>query len=193
MEPGEGREEFDRGLPSAPVGVEHEHGYEPGPDPQPTSLIDQIAVAQHDPPVGVILIGWERPPGSATSLASGYPAQVEKSAVYVVTGCAGRSDRVLASADDEVAVIRSAMSGPATAEALAARMARQLEVELDRLAIEAGEPSARWAIGLVVGRDDDGPTDLVRYAERALGDAWLLGGRRVVAFDDGDRGGNPVR
>jgi len=161
--------------------------------PQPTSLIDQIAVAQNDPPVGVILIGWERPPSSATTLESGYPVQVEKSVVYVVTGCAGRSDRVLASADDEVAVIRSAMSGPATAEALAARMAKQLEVELDRLAIEADEPSARWAIGVVVGRDDDSATDLVRYAERALGDAWLLGGRRVVAFEDSDRRSNPPR
>lgn len=150
-------------------------------------------MAQNDPPVGVILVGWERPPGSGTSLEFGYPAHVEKSVVHVVTGCAGRSDRVLASADDEVAVIRSAMSGPATAEALAARMARQLEVELDRLAIAAGEASARWAIGVVVGRDDDGPTDLVRYAERSLGDAWLLGGRRVVAFEDSERASNPPR
>lgn len=170
-------------VPAAPSDI--------GASSHPASLIDQIAAAQNDPPVGMILIGWERPETSGSALESGYPAQVEKSVVYVVTGCAGRSDRILASADDQVAVIRSAMSGPATAEALASRMATQLGVELDRLAIEAGETSARWAMGVVVGRADDGPTDLVRYAERALGDAWLLGGRTVIAFDDRGRATRP--
>ena len=165
-------------------------------------LIERIAVAQGDPPVGLIVVGWERArhrPGAPAPMGP-VPVgpgpddpipdddrQVERTVVFAVTSCAARDDHIVASAEAEVAVVRSALGGPAAAEALAHRMATRLDVELDRLAIATGQATARWAIGVAVGRCEDRPADLLRYAETALDDAWVLGGRRIVAFDDGDR------
>ncbi|MEL6983187.1 MAG: hypothetical protein AAFO29_12250, partial [Actinomycetota bacterium] len=97
-------------------------------------------------------------------------------------------DRILASDQNQVAVVCSALRGPASAEALADRIARHLAIELDRLSIATDEPMVRWAIGVVVGRTSDEPADLLRHAETALGDAWLLGGGQAVSFDEGKRG-----
>ena len=160
--------------------------------PDQGGLIDQIGQAQDDPPVGLVIVGWERldPPGGPVAAPSEEPTYdqlVERSVGFVVAACAGRSDRLLAAAETEVAIVRSPLSGPATAESLAHHVAKRLDVELDRLAISADRPAARWAIGVAVGRRDDRAVDLLRYAEAALDDAWLLGGRRLVAFDDGDR------
>jgi hypothetical protein len=165
-------------------------------EPGRETLIDRIGVAQDDPPIGIILVGWDRPDqadvdhGSiptAAELESTYEHQVERSVIFAVTGCAGRADHILASTDAEVAVVRSALSGPASAEALAERIGRRLDAELDRLSISTGEPAVRWAIGVAVSRPDDAPDDLLRHAETALDDAWLLGGRHLVAFDRGNR------
>lgn len=165
-----------------------------GPRPARTDqagVTGLIAAAQHDPPVGVIIVGWDRPepePAQATTDEPTYEHQIEQSVLFAVAATAGPSAEILASAEAEVAVVQSALRGPATAEALAHRLARRLDVELDRLATTADRPVARWAIGMAVGHPTDRAAELLRYAESALNDAWLLGGRRLVAFDDGNRG-----
>lgn len=112
---------------------------------------------------------------------------VEKTVVFSVAACAELSDAILAASTSEVAVIRAPLGGPAAAEGLAHRLAQRLDSELARLALDAGQPQIGWAIGVVAARRDDTGDDLLRYAQSALDDAWLLGGRRLVAFDDGDR------
>ena len=96
----------------------------------------------------------------------------------------GPDDLVLPTGPDRLTVVRAGLTAPAEAEGLALRIQAGLAAPM--LAGE-GRVHCRAAIGVAVSRAGDSAADLLRYAEHALGDASLLGGDRVVAFDDRDR------
>ncbi len=146
-------------------------------------LIDQIERARSTPPVGLLLVGWDPP----TDGVGSNDHLIERSIVFAVAACTESTDTVVAASTCEVAIVRAPLRAPAAAESLAHRLAQRLDTELERLAVEARQPRTAWAIGVAVARPEDRGSDLVRHGHSALDDAWLLGGRRLVAFDDGDR------
>lgn len=148
-------------------------------------LLDRLETAQASRPLGLLLVGWEFPAGTATDVD--YSRQIERSVAFGLAACVGRDDVVVAASATTLAVVVAPLTRPAATEGLAHRVAQRLDIELDRLATEYRRPPSRWAIGLVVDRPGDEPVDLVKYAGRALDDAWLLGARQIVAFDDGRR------
>jgi GGDEF domain-containing protein len=145
--------------------------------------VARLAAAGADPPVGLVLVGWEPPDEEATE----YRHQTERSVAFVVAATTDADDTVTAASTDRVAIIKAPLRAPAAAEGLAHRVARALDVELDRLSTASDRAAVPWAIGVAVDRPEDRPDQLLRHAEAALDDAWLQGGRRVVAFDDEDR------
>ncbi len=146
-------------------------------------MLARLGASLDRPPVGLLLIGWDRI-GESYGV---HELQVERSVVFTATACTRITDEIIAASGNELAVVRSALDAPAAAEGLAHRIAQRLDTELQSLAVDTERSPTRWAIGVAVGRPDDGAADLLRYAEVALDDAWLLGGGRLVAFDDGDR------
>ncbi|MEM9561324.1 MAG: hypothetical protein AAGA93_01820 [Actinomycetota bacterium] len=131
----------------------------------------------------MLLIGWDR----LDEVYGVHELQVERSVVFTVTACTRVTDEIIAASTNELAVVRAPLDAPAAAEGLARRIAQRLGPELESLAVDAERSPTRWAIGVAVSRAEDEPADLLRHAEAALGDAWVLGGGRLVAFDDGDR------
>lgn len=174
------------------TGGHPETGAEPDRQPSaPSELVPvgrggvlaRLTASLDRPPAGVLLIGWDR----LDEVYGVHELQVERSVVFTVTACTRVTDEIIAASTNELAVVRAPLDAPAAAEGLARRIAQRLGPELESLAVDAERSPTRWAIGVAVSRAEDEPADLLRHAEAALGDAWLLGGGRLVAFDDGDR------
>lgn len=152
-------------------------------EPEHVTLADQVEAALAHPPVGLLLIGWQR----TGDPAEPYEQRVEQAIVFTATSCARQSDVVAAATHERLAVVRAALDAPAATEGLAHRIVQRLDAELEIVATNAGRDRVRWAVGAAIGYEGDGADDLLRYANLALDDAWARGGHRLVAFDDTDR------
>jgi len=132
------------------------------------------------PPIGVLLIEWDAVPGP--TVESTRPA-AQDPIVGAVLAEAGPADTVVSTGPGQLGLVRRALTAPAEAESQAHRIAARFRAAGDR----PDAPAPTWAIGVAVSHRSDTAADLLRYAEHALTDAQLLGGDRVVPFEDADR------
>lgn len=161
-------------------------GPRPGGEGHGLAVVDRHGLMAHidnaltRPPVGVLLVEWDPVPG----LRVGSPARAayDPIAAAVLAG-AGPGDVIVSGGPGLVALIRPAMTAPAEAEGLAHRIVAHFQPTGERI----DDPTPTWAIGVAVSHCSDSGEALLRYAEHALSDAQLLGGNRVVPFDDLDR------
>jgi predicted signal transduction protein with EAL and GGDEF domain len=130
-------------------------------------LVSEIERAFGAPPAGLLLIDLQT------------PEQAD-----VVVDEAEPGDRVLVTGPTSRAIIRAAITAPAEADGLALRLHSALT---EPVLVEGRQVSREAAIGVATSLDGDTAEQLLRYAEHGLDDAAMLGGNRVVVFDDEDR------
>ncbi len=146
-------------------------------------LIKLLQDALISPPTGLVLIELGFDPSDSPLSAE----DVELVATEVADRIAGQAepgDATLRTGRQSWALIRATTSAPAEAEGLAYRVHKALT---EPKIIGDRQLSNRVAIGVVTSLAADTGEELLRYAEHALGDANLLGGDKVVVFDDEDR------
>lgn len=165
--------------PGAPEG-------RPGAQGRSLEVVDRRGLQAHIdealalPPVGVLVIEWE--PGPGPTVGSTGPGPHDP-VVEAVLAEAGPADLVVSAGPGRVGLVRRALTAPAEAEGLAHRIAARFHSTADR----PEAPASTWAIGVAVSHRGDTAADILRYSEHALTDAQLLGGDRVVPFEDADR------
>lgn len=148
--------------------------------PDRPDLLTYLATIPTGTPTGLVLVGWDPPPTADQDLTH---TSIEQVIAFVLAACADRDDTLVSVGPRQVAVVRELLDAPAATEGLAHRIAHRLDIELARLATQTGDTVVRWAIGVAVGTRPAPARDLARQAERAVDDAWLLGGGQVVVND----------
>jgi predicted signal transduction protein with EAL and GGDEF domain len=111
-------------------------------------------------------------------------AEVESAIANRINKETGPQDLVLFTGPDRLTIIRSGLTAPAETEGFAMRVQGALQ---QPLLVGEGRVSCQSAIGVAVSRSGDSAERLAQYVEHALGDARMLGGDMMVAFDDQDR------
>ena len=151
-----------------------------------TEAVDRLG----PPPIGVVLISVEaqseRIEGDAGSAIEPTPSG-DRIAREVAAHLAERihqPDVLAIDEQDRIVVARAGLRAPSATDGLA----HNLHDELSRTRI-VGDRAVRWrvTIGAATSLAGDTGPDVVGYATRALDEAHLLGGDRVVIFDDVDR------
>lgn len=143
-----------------------------------TDLLSELVDALQTPPAGVILIEIDL--GQSTDsdervaevFAGRIAEQTEPDDITLVTSSRG------------FALIRSAITSPAEAEGLAFRVHKALT---EPIPVDGEKVTCDAAIGVATSLAGDTNGELLHYAEHALGDSKILGGDRVIVFDDEDR------
>lgn len=136
-----------------------------------TEVLEHIALGLRNQPVGVIALDVE-------------PGPVATEIAPTVEAIVGEPDAVLQLGPHRLVVIKPGLIAPAEAEGLTLRLRQEI---VDQPVGSDTDERRRATIGVAVSHAEDGPADLLRYAEHAIGDARMLGGDRVVFFDDPDR------
>ena len=145
------------------------------------AVIERINESLDTPPVGVVLI--------ETTIDATYknaPDQklIDNAIVTKIRQETGSKDIVLLLGPDQVVIVKQAMIAPAEAEGCALRIQARLQPSM---IVGEGRLSVQTAIGVATSHSSDTAEALFGYAVHALNDARMLGGERVVAFDDQDR------
>lgn len=147
-----------------------------------TEVIAAIAAALENPPIGLVLLDIliqtdeVGGPVGHDLLWQTLHGRVRKET--------GPDDAVLKTGTQRLTIIKSGLRAPAEAEGFALRVLAGLR---SPMLVGEGRVTCQTAIGVAVSRAGDRAAPLVRYAQHALDDARMLGGDRVVAFDDQDR------
>lgn len=145
-------------------------------------MLEQVALGLANPPTGVLVIEVLAEPDDGSGA-------VDRRAVdRVIAERVGRhtepADLVMPTGPDRLMIVRPGLTAPAEAEGLALRIQAALATPM---LVGEGRVRCQSAIGVAVSRKGDAADALLRYAEHAIGDARMLGGDLVVAFDDQDR------
>lgn len=150
--------------------------------PDRNEVLERIAERLENPPVGLVLlevlVDVDEIGGPIAS------DLIDAAIVHRIDKETGDGDVVLATGPKRLTIIKSGMTAPAEAEGFAMRIQAGLQAPM---LVGEGRVTCQSAIGVAVSRSGDTAEPLVRYAEHALGDARMLGGDMVVAFDDQDR------
>jgi hypothetical protein len=155
--------------------------------PDRGALADALGLTEPLVASGVILVGHAGPPADGPLVALDLhdalvqAATLELDGIGTLVDCSAETGAAPSSTGNGpgplLAIGRTNMTAPAEAEGLARRIADRLE----------RRPVGDWAIGVAVSHRSDSARDLIQFAERALYEAKMLGGRRVWVFDDVER------
>lgn len=168
-------------MTTRPQGDDDEN--ENGPDHSDrATVVEHVASGLETPPVGLVLLEVLIETDESTG-------PIEQAALYEtfigrVSTETGPEDSILVTGQDRFTIIRPGLTAPAEAEGFAYRIQAALR---PTMLIGNDRVSCQTSIGVAVSRTGDTPEHLIRFAEHALGDARMLGGDMVVAFDDQDR------
>lgn len=153
-----------------------------GADVTRRHVLAALQTAMKSVPVGLVIIELriEAGTGKLIDTDEDLRAEVERRLV----ACLTESDELVSANVDRFLIVKRKLSGPAETEGLALRLLQAIrEPRPDK----PEQRTIQSAIGVAVSHAKDDAEDLLRYAEHALADAHMLGGDRVVCFEDADR------